>query len=1126
MKGKTPKRSLGLLLFIICVTFVTHGQDPSASVVVSPSPSSSVIARYSEVPVNPSTGIPEISVPLYVIESSQLTYPISLSYHASGIKVEDVAGPVGTGWSLNAGGMINRIMRDRPDEQENGFFSFASAIPNETDALSIYTKNDLAKRITDMIPDLFYYSTGTMAGKMIFDNQLVPRSIPQNILKISVSSTSSLTSFTFADASGNNFEFEPGETATVAYLGIPTAGATYISSWYLTRIISADKTDTIKFNYTSTGSLSYTTSINSGLNLFYDVPQGASKNPYEITPINSRVEATVTGTRYLSSIVHKNGKVAFTFSGNRTDDPDAKKLDLITIYDKDPVLGTYVENKRILFSYSYFQNTDEGTRLRLDSFRERLDPVTFNPPYTFTYSIKQLPSTLSHAQDHWGYYNGADANTSLIPAYTHQPGNLVISTNNREVNPDFVDGCMIRSIISPLGGITEFEFESNIYLKGTEDTYGPGLRISKITKRDPFSNVAAITNYDYSNPLDGKSSGRLMNKPDYFTELDVFDNVHVGGYDYSCLLIKTHATSIGNFSGAPVIYEYVTTYANDDPSYAGKTVSKFSMYSAPTIAYPYFPVEDNSWTAGDLLMQEVYGYENGTLKPIRRIENVYDVSPYSFTIKGLSSAYSRILFFATAGADDFITKNYFTSSKFKYLKESRVYDYEQASGTTNTLTTTKYFYEKTNIHLFPTKTEVTTSLSSEAVKREFTYVADGPSTGVNGTMQNLNMTSLPLETMTFLVRNGTDYIIDYSKTEYFEWSANKIYPKNFYGSKIQSGLLRSAFELSPTSYTRLASRINSYSDGGIPLETEIIGDRPKSAIVDSKFNRVVASTSGAAANQIAYTSFESKDFGNWNVTTGTTSTPAQIELSNGYPFEPFYLHDTQVLTYEWEVVQSHGPGMQLTFTQDGTTPVMKYLSGSSGSGSVTLTAGAWLVTLTYDELFVTSASVGVSFLEVSQNDPAIVSSTFKTGQRALQFGASQTVYRDGLPNGTYTIMFYQKGGTATVTTTGGASVLNTVISNVEADGWSKVQKEVSISGPSQRIEISGTDAIFIDELRLHPAGSFMTTTCYDTYKQSITQTDVNARSQFTEYDEWRRMKVLRDHDRNILQHYDYKFAIH
>src|SRR5690606_28032886 len=121
------------------------------------------------VPVNPSTGIPQISVPLYVIESSQLSYPISLSYHASGIKVEDVAGPVGTGWSLNAGGMINRIMRDRPDEQENGFFSFASDIPNETDALSIYTKNDLAKRVTDMIPDLFYYSTGTMAGKMIFD---------------------------------------------------------------------------------------------------------------------------------------------------------------------------------------------------------------------------------------------------------------------------------------------------------------------------------------------------------------------------------------------------------------------------------------------------------------------------------------------------------------------------------------------------------------------------------------------------------------------------------------------------------------------------------------------------------------------------------------------------------------------------------------------------------------------------------------------------------------------------------------------------------------------------------------------------------------------------------------------
>ncbi|HYH55193.1 MAG TPA: hypothetical protein VD772_01195, partial [Anseongella sp.] len=109
----------GLLILSILPKLAAQVQSTANTLnyeVMAPSPTTSGLGRYGEVPVSLFTGIPEISVPIYEIKTRQLSLPVSLSYHAAGLRVEEMASWVGLNWSLNAGGVITRTVRGWPDD--------------------------------------------------------------------------------------------------------------------------------------------------------------------------------------------------------------------------------------------------------------------------------------------------------------------------------------------------------------------------------------------------------------------------------------------------------------------------------------------------------------------------------------------------------------------------------------------------------------------------------------------------------------------------------------------------------------------------------------------------------------------------------------------------------------------------------------------------------------------------------------------------------------------------------------------------------------------------------------------------------------------------------------------------
>lgn len=87
-------------------------------------PNAAELGKYGKVPVSYFNGLPNITIPLTELKGKNYDLPVYLTYHAGGIKPDEHAGPVGLGWSLHAGGCINRIVNGLKDEEDGAELAF------------------------------------------------------------------------------------------------------------------------------------------------------------------------------------------------------------------------------------------------------------------------------------------------------------------------------------------------------------------------------------------------------------------------------------------------------------------------------------------------------------------------------------------------------------------------------------------------------------------------------------------------------------------------------------------------------------------------------------------------------------------------------------------------------------------------------------------------------------------------------------------------------------------------------------------------------------------------------------------------------------------------------------------
>lgn len=61
------------------------------------------------------TGSTSINVPIYQIQIGQINIPIELNYSSKGVKIDETASNVGQDWSLNAGGIVTKVIKGIED---------------------------------------------------------------------------------------------------------------------------------------------------------------------------------------------------------------------------------------------------------------------------------------------------------------------------------------------------------------------------------------------------------------------------------------------------------------------------------------------------------------------------------------------------------------------------------------------------------------------------------------------------------------------------------------------------------------------------------------------------------------------------------------------------------------------------------------------------------------------------------------------------------------------------------------------------------------------------------------------------------------------------------------------------
>jgi YD repeat-containing protein len=884
-KKKTDLTIAGfyVLFLLLIYTGVCNAQNLSIPQIIPASPEASALAKYINYPVSYSNGLPQINIPLYEIKAGELTLPISLSYHASGIKVNDASGWVGAGWTLQAEPMVSRSVKGKPDELG---YAINGPYPNEQEYLI-----SLADGYREEEPDEFYYSLLSKSGAFYLKHQ--PRTNdpvevvthPFEPINIDINAfIASPSTWKVRDDNGTMYNF-----------GYPEYTSGNRTAWKAKEIISAISGDSLKFQYHPPDN-DIIVSFSDLIIVEDEKPAGIPasmvdiRNGYQTTyslttlengywQLNNSTGQFVSGNpnqtaemARIREISFPNGKVVFEKS-------ELARLSAIKIYNKVYVNNTLTDV--LIKQFKFYQSLHPGMgsqKTRLDAFEVQDANGVVMERYSFTYNAHAFPSRFSrNDQDHWGYFSFGSARQTYVPyaeiTVSNNPQgtgllNFGQSAWGQLFNTPFVpadpfttdepidQALMLTKITYPTGGYTEFKYEQNIYTTGLtmEDASkhyarGGGYRILRISDYDPISNKKISRVFRYGENEDGGGFvKRKFTSEDYMVEQRVVERGTptdpLTTHNWRRRTFYSNSMNDMFFSGgAPVRYNQVTEYKIDETTRKdlGKTIYRFNYFNGWNNTSAKLPGSttvidiDDDWRWGQLLSKEDYRNNNGTYELILKTANNYQ----EFNLNKNVPVGKVFRYHVTPYRENewIVHSTYNIETWIKSLVADTTIQRENGQE----LTTIKTYSYDNPAHFYPTRIQ-TTSSDGKSITNTTRYTQDVVLTGTAETArQNLSSNWRLKEVLEQTETKGTRII--QTKTEY-----------KVFGGKAFPEIIKANTGPANIEETRL--RFYSYDLKGNVRSVSKENDQRISYIWGYQQKYPIAEVQNAAENEILYIDFE------------------------------------------------------------------------------------------------------------------------------------------------------------------------------------------------------------------------------------------------------------------------------
>lgn len=657
------------------------------------------LGKFVETPVSLYSGIPDISIPIGSVSNGSLSIPVSLSYHAGGIKVDEIASWAGLGWNLSAGGSITRVVRGIPDDATGGFLNtnetvqeFVDIPKNEENTGLLW---DLVSRSVsgdlDYEPDMYHYSFSGGSGSFFMRQSGEVVVTPHTDIRIEpVKNTyNKITGWIITNTNGvkNYFGISKDKNrtgyeellATVSLGGGKNYSEGYINSWKLMDIEDHTEKNSIHLSYIQNV---YTTCSASSQQRFLNVQgtyAGTDRLTNGIKPV-SYYESYISSFK-IASITSSQGSIEFIKdTQERIDQPGDYRLKEIKIKDNFGKLLKSFELShnqvgQIKNDYTVpCSGNERYYRMFLSSVQERNGNKTI-PPYLFEYNSLQLPERYSYAKDFWGYYNGKHNNQSLIPSVTVSGHRFEAADKTADSN--FSVAGILEKMTYPTGGYTLFGYEGN--------TVSQLAFARDIAPRAPYPLVSV-------NTTDVSSGGPVFEKPFTLAHNEIIEDIVHIDVNYPCdITQRTCGITVGirkaDNSIPPILLPIdtnITLPPGDYILYGRVMADDFGNYPdfsvrlyGETYDIGSITVDGVNFEVGGLRIKNIKKYDS----PIRFFEKHYKYNSFNGNDNSSSGSLTSTPFFIEKNAI-FLYPNFLGNTQADII----------TSSSNNPMTTTKSSY--------------------------------------------------------------------------------------------------------------------------------------------------------------------------------------------------------------------------------------------------------------------------------------------------------------------------------------------------------------------------------------------------------------------------------------------------